>query len=398
MSIERPEGDGGDGGGRAVRGGAGGPNWTGATEWLRGTGPASDVVLSSRVRLARNLAGFPFMPRASRSDRAEILELCRQRIMSEGSGPGPGGGVLDTSGGGAEPGARLLWLDLHRTATLERALLVERQLISKQHATGKLSTGSGGADEPRGVALSQPGERVGIMVNEEDHLRVQVIRSGLDLRGALDEIDAVDDRLESSLDFAFGARFGYLTACPTNVGTGIRLSVMLHLPALKLTGEIEKVKHAAEAMSLAVRGHHGEGSQASGDLYQLSNQTTLGKTEHVLLSEMQGEIVPQVIEYERRARAALLDRRRGETEDTVHRALGLLRHARLLQSDGAMDLLSKVRLGVLTGLIEGVEERVVNQLWLHIQPAHLQIVTGREMTQRERRTARANLTRARFGG
>jgi len=359
------------------------PDWSGGTEWLRGNGPEADVVLSSRVRLARNIGGFPFMPRASRSDRAAVLDLCRRRLTASG--------FLD--GGGDRS---LVWIDVHRASRLERALLVERQLISRQHAEGKLSTGVGGADEPRGVAISSPDERVGVMVNEEDHLRVQVIRSGLDLQGALERIDALDDRLESKLDFAFSARFGYLTACPTNVGTGIRLSVMMHLPALKMTGEIEKVKRAAEDMSLAVRGHHGEGTEAHGDLYQLSNQTTLGKSEHVLLSEMQGEIVPQVIEYERRARAALLERRKDETADAVMRALGVLRHARLLQAEEALNLLSKARLGVLSGLIEGVEERRVNELWLHTEPAHLQRVVGRELSQRERRVARADLVRQRL--
>ncbi|MEM7754643.1 MAG: protein arginine kinase [Planctomycetota bacterium] len=375
--------------GSAANGGVSGssPDWTSGTEWLTGAGPHADVVLSSRVRLARNLAGFPFMPRASRSDRAEVLELCRQRLTAAG-----------VFGGGDGNGDGLSWIDLHRATRLDRALLVERQLISKQHATGKLSTGTGGADEPRGVAMSLPDERLGVMVNEEDHLRMQVIRSGLDLQGALEEIDGIDDRLEAQLDFAYSARFGYLTACPTNVGTGIRLSVMMHLPALKMTGEIEKVKQAAEDMSLAVRGHHGEGSDAHGDLYQLSNQTTLGKSEHVLLSEMQGEIVPQVIEYERRARAALLERRRTETEDAVMRALGILRHARLLQAEEAMNLLSKVRLGVLTGLIDGIDQQAVNAMWLHIEPAHLQRVVGAELSQRERRAARAELVRTRLSG
>jgi protein arginine kinase len=383
--AERPEGTPageGSGGGEPDYGRI---EWdlSGTTEWLRGEGTAASVVLSSRVRLARNLAGFPFMPRASRADRAEVMELCRQRLM---------GGETFTAGGGAR------WLDVHKAGSLTRALLVERQLISQQHATGKLSTGAGGHDEPRGVAVSMPDERVGVMVNEEDHLRMQAIRSGLDLRGALSDIDEVDDRLEARLDFAFGSRFGYLTACPTNVGTAVRMSVMLHLPALKLTGEIDKVKRAAEDMSLAVRGHHGEGSKSAGDLYQLSNQTTLGKTEHVLLSEMQGEVVPQVVEYELRARQALLDRRRTETEDQVMRALGTLRHARLLQTAEAMDLLSKVRLGILAGIITDVDQSVVNELWLHVQPAHLQAVLRRQMNQRQRRSGRAELVRERLGG
>ncbi len=360
------------------------PTYEAGTEWLRGVGDAADVVLSSRVRLARNLGAFPFVARTNRSQKQQVLELCRGTIMG-GSGRELGGA-----------GSVMMWVDLHESSPIERDLLVERHLISRQHARGKQGAGGAtGAEEPRAAAVSLPDERLSIMVNEEDHLRVQVMRSGLGLAEAWSEIDRVDDRLEAALDYAYSARYGYLTACPTNVGTGVRMSVMLHLPALRITGNIEKIKRAAQDMSLAVRGFYGEGSEAAGDFYQISNQTTLGKTEQVLLHELQQEIVPRVIEYERAARKTLQTKRRVHLEDQVFRALGALTHARLLSTEEAMQLLSQVRLGAVAGVLD-VDPRLVNQLMLLTQPAHLQKIVGREMDQDERRVARAELVRKRL--
>jgi protein arginine kinase len=234
------------------------------------------------------------------------------------------------------------------------------------------------------------------MVNEEDHLRLQVIHSGLELGKTLAEAGELDDRLEAGLDFAFSPRFGYLTACPTNVGTGIRLSVMLHLPGLRLTGNIDKVKRAASDMSLAVRGFYGEGSEAAGDLYQISNQTTLGKTERVLLHELEQEIIPKVIEYERAARKSLMTKRRADLEDQVHRAVGLLTSARLMSTEEAMQLLSLARLGIVCGLLDRPSQRVINQLLLLSQPAHLQRALNQDLDQERRRAARAQLLRTRL--
>lgn len=350
-------------------------------EWLRGTGDASDVVISSRVRVARNLAGFPFMTTAGRIDRTQVLELCKRRLL----------------GLSVAPGGRVLWVDLHQASPDERDALVERQLVSRNHAKGKLSTGTGGPDEPRGVAVLLPDERVSVMVNEEDHLRIQSIRSGLALDACLDDVDRLDDELEKGLDFAFHPRFGYLTACPTNVGTGLRLSVMLHLPGLKMTGELEKASRAAHDMGLAVRGFHGEGSEAAGEFYQVSNQTTLGKSDALLLRELNEEIVPRLVGYERHARAKLLGDRKLATHDAVARALGTLRHARLLRASEAMDLLGMVRLGVVGGLIDDVALTEIHALMLAIQPAHLQRLTERTLSAKERRSARADLCRRRLG-
>jgi protein arginine kinase len=382
--------------------------------WLAGTGPHADVVVSSRLRLARNLAGFPFGGKSTIEQRQQLLALmheCLPRIV-----PAAGG----------EP---LVWCDVHKLSQFERMLLVERHLISKEHAKGHqpatsasgggpgTPAGGGGAGAlgpvvaamgsvggpadagpsvPRAVAFSLPEESLSIMVNEEDHLRLQVLQSGLALGKAWELADAVDDQLEAMVEYAFAPRFGYLTACPTNVGCGVRMSAMLHLPALKLTGEMDKVKKACRDMQLAVRGFYGEGSEAAGDLFQISNQTTLGKSEPQILNDLSEDILPQVIGYERLARQLLLEKRRRTLEDQVFRALGTLRHARLLSPDEALTLLSLVRLGVLTGLITDLTDAAVLPLFLLTQPAHLQRMLGCELDQQARREARADLVRQRL--
>ena len=335
-------------------------------EWLKNEGPSSDVVMSSRVRLARNFAGFPFVNRAKREDRTQIMAMAEHHILQ------------------AQIAPEILWVDLLELPEIERLVLVERHLISAQHAKG---------DEPRGLAVSNPDERLAIMVNEEDHLRIQCMRSGLCLTDVYREIDQVDDRIESHVDYAFSPRFGYLAACPTNVGTGIRVSVMLHLPALKLTGELEKVRRAARAMNLAIRGFYGEGSEAAGDFFQISNQTTLGKTEEQIVMDFEQNLIPKIIEYERLARQKLISKRRVMLEDRVYRALGTLRHARLLRAEEALEFLSYVRVGIALGLIEDVEMEAVNRLVLLTQPAHLQKVLHQELNQARRRIERAALVR-----
>ncbi|MFG0244807.1 MAG: protein arginine kinase [Phycisphaerales bacterium JB052] len=356
--------------------------FTNNAEWLKGAGDASDVVMSSRVRLARNIAGFPFTPQASRIDRTQILEACKSRILS-----------MHTS-----PPTRFMWVDLHKVQREDRDLLVERQLMSRQHARGKLSTGQGGLDEPRGVAVLVPDERISIMVNEEDHIRLQTIKSGLALNECLREANDLDDLIECGIDYAFHPRFGYLTACPTNVGTGLRLSVMLHLPGLKLTGELDKVRRAAHDMGLAVRGFYGEGSESPGEFYQISNQTTLGKSDEMILREMEREIIPRVVGYERAARKNLITNRREQIEDQIWRSLGTLRYARMMKTDEAMQLLSLVRLGVITGLLHDIKIEHVHALLLSTQPTHLQRTTGRVLTQQQRRHERANLIRSKLTG
>ena len=236
------------------------------------------------------------------------------------------------------------------------------------------------------------------MVNEEDHLRIQVLRSGLQLEEAWEQINRIDDKLESTLDFAFHPRFGYLTACPTNVGTGIRVSVMLHLPALKLTGEIEKVFRAAKDMRLAVRGLYGEGTEATGDFYQISNQTTLGKSEDEIISEFKNQVIPKIIAYEDHARKMLLSERLAALDDKVWRALGLLRSARLIEAEETLIALSHVRLGVNLHRVKEIDINKVNELFLLTQEAHLQKVLGKKLDGDARRAARAEFIRNRLNG
>jgi protein arginine kinase len=336
-------------------------------EWLRGTGPESDIVISSRVRLARNLAAFPFTNRASANQKAEIEVMLRERI-----------GKLEV-----EP--RLSYVNVPGLTALDRQFLVERQLISRELAT---------ADGPRGVALGQQ-ETVSLMVNEEDHLRLQVMRSGFALDEAWQDIDRVDDLLEERLTYAFSQEFGYLTACPTNVGTGMRASVMLHLPALVLTKQIEKVFRALQKINLAVRGLYGEGSRASGDFYQISNQVTLGKSETTILTEIR-EVIPQIISYERQARSTLVRETRQALQDRVSRAFGTLCSATMMTSEETMDLLSSVRLGINLGLLDDVTIPTVNELFIHTQPAHLQKLMGSALDGEERNAARARYLRGRL--
>jgi protein arginine kinase len=336
-------------------------------EWLRGTGPESDVVVSTRIRLARNLAAFPFTNRASAHQRAEIEALLRDRL-----------GKLD-------PLPPVQYASLGGLPLLDRQFLVERQLVSRELANG---------DGPRGVAFDDR-ESVSIMVNEEDHLRLQVMRSGLDLDAAWQDIDRVDDVLEQKVSYAFSDEFGYLTACPTNVGTGMRASVMLHLPALGLTKQIEKVFRALQKINLVVRGLYGEGSRASGDFYQISNQVTLGKSEATALSEIR-EVNQQIIAYERQARHALMRENRQGIQDRVARAFGTLQSATMMTSEETMELLSSVRLGVNLSLIDDLSILTVNELFLHTQPAHLQKLMGATLDGEERNAARARYLRTRL--
>jgi protein arginine kinase len=240
-----------------------------------------------------------------------------------------------------------------------------------------------------------PQETVSIMINEEDHLRLQVMRSGFALDEAWQEIDKLDDLLEQRVSYAFSEEFGYLTACPTNVGTGMRASVMLHLPALVLTKQIEKVFRALQKINLAVRGLYGEGSRASGDFYQISNQVTLGKSEATILGDIR-EVIPQIINYERQARASLVREKKHDLQDRVSRAYGTLCSATMMTSEETMDLLSSVRLGINLGLLDDLTIPTVNELFIQTQPAHLQKLMGASLDGEARNAARARYLRTRL--
>ncbi|MBI2191718.1 MAG: protein arginine kinase [Planctomycetes bacterium] len=337
-------------------------------EWLRGEGPEGDIVISSRIRLARNVDGYHFLTKATLEQKRDIESLVRRKFREIEFSP------------------EISYLSLARLNEVDRSMLVERHLMSKEHseATGE-----------RGLAINAQ-ETLSIMVNEEDHLRIQVFRCGMDLEACWKQIDEVDSLIEQRLPYSYHSQFGYLSACPTNVGTGLRASVMLHLPALGLTKQIEKVFRAVAKINLAVRGLYGEGTQATGSFYQISNQTTLGKTEEDLIHNITS-VVPNIIRYERRARESLAAETEKRLEDKVWRALGILRTARRMSSTEALELLSHLRLGVHMNLIRGISIRELNELVLFSQPAHLQKQSGKKLAAPERDQARADYLRQRLG-
>ncbi|MCE9638495.1 MAG: protein arginine kinase [Planctomycetes bacterium] len=338
-------------------------------EWLRGTGADSDIVISSRIRLARNLRGHRFGIQADPEERAAIEDEVRAGL-----------------GRTAFP-EEMLYIPLADAPPLDAEVLVERHLISKELAR---------AEGPRGVCYA-PGENVSIMVQEEDHLRIQVLRSGLQLDTAWEAADAADTRISRHLDYAYSARYGYLTCCPTNVGTGMRASVMLHLPALVYTKHVEKVFQAGAKMSLAVRGLYGEGTQPSSDFFQISNQVCLGVTETDVIDRLQ-RVVPQFIQYERKVREALLQSDRAALEDKCWRAYAALRAARTITSEETLEMLSAVRLGVNLGLLPTrLTIEIVNELFIVSQPAHLQRLSTGPIDPKARDVARATLLRTKLG-
>ncbi len=333
-------------------------------QWLRGVGPESDIVISSRVRLARNLTGHPFITRATEADRRQVLES------------------VNAAAPGLFGAKNIYVVDMQELSPLDRQYLLERQLVSAEIVE---------AEGPRGVLIDR-GEQFSVMINEEDHIRMQSMTSGLDTDTVWKRINDVDDKLESELDFAFSEQLGYLTACPTNVGTGLRVSVMLHLPALVLSKEIDKVFRSLQKVNLAVRGIYGEGSQALGDFYQISNQVTLGQSELDLMQRV-GDIIPQIIQYERKTREYLMDQKQDAVLDQCSRALGLLSTARTISTEEAMHHLSSVRLGVNMNILDAPDIPTVNDLLLHIQSAHLQKLFGSELTAPQRDSARAEYLR-----
>lgn len=338
-------------------------------EWLRGVGPMSDVVVSSRIRLARNLANHPFLTTAGQDDRARIYRDAAEAMTSTPIGAGDA------------------VIDLQQTDAMGRYVLVERHLISRQHAA---------AEGSRGVTIA-PDETRAVMINEEDHLRIQGLRSGLQLGPLWEEMTAVDDALSQRLVFAFDRQLGYLTACPTNVGTGIRVSVMLHLPALRLTKEIERVARAARDLKLAVRGLYGEGTEAAGDLYQVSNQTTLGKSEEAIIQTFSETIIPNIVGYERAARETLVRNHTSQLDDRIWRAYGVLAHARRIGSGETQTLLSPIRMGLHLGRFKEFDHQTLHEIFLYTQPAHLQKMFGRSLDEDERAVNRADYIRKRLG-
>ena len=328
--------------------------------WLTAEGAESDVVVSTRVRLARNLAGHRFVSRADLDERRELVE--KLRAAAAPALPAP-----DTE-----------YYDLDLAPALDRQLLVERHLISREHAD---------AEGPRGALIAE-GETISLMINEEDHLRMQALRAGFEVAAAWERVNRLDDAIEAQAPYAFDSQYGYLTACPTNVGTGLRVSVMLHLPALSMTRELQRVFAAAAKIDFIVRGLYGEGTQGHGDFYQLSNQKTLGRSEEEILSNLD-VVIPQIIRYERKVRAALFNEHRMQVEDRIGRAVGILANARMVSSEEALHLLSQLRLGINLGLVKDLEIAAISRLFIITRPAHLQKLEGRELDAQARDRARA---------
>jgi protein arginine kinase len=336
--------------------------------WLEGSGPHADIVLSTRVRLARNLQAHAFAPRIRDAERLQILDQVRQ--VAENF-TGLKGGIS---------------LDLNGLTPLSRRILLERHLISKE-LTSEGDTPSRGS----GLILG-PRDTIGIMVNEEDHLRLQALLSGLCLRDAYKRVDRLDEELGDQLPYAYHQEFGFLTSCPTNVGTGLRASILVHLPGLVLTKEIGKVLQGISQVGLTFRGLHGEGSEVVGNFFQVSNQTTLGKGEEDLLEHLE-KIVAQVIHLEQNARQVLLRDAPAVIEDKIWRAYGLLRYARSLSFDEVMNLLSGVRLGVSLNLLSGLRVYTLNKIMIYAQSAHLEQAAGRSLSESESDLHRATYVR-----
>lgn len=338
-----------------------------AAEAARRTGPQDKIVMSSRVRLARNLRGHSFPGWAKKAERVRACELMRGAVE-------------------ALPGMENAFSESMEALTpLDKQILVERHLISREHA----AKGAGSA-----MVLSKD-ESLCVMINEEDHLRMQSLRPGFQLREAYLGIDQADTGLEKRLDFAFSQELGYLTACPTNLGTGIRVSAMLHLPALVLAEQINQIIQAVNKLGLAVRGLYGEGTEALGNVFQVSNQMTLGESEQEIVERL-NKVVAQVIEHEDNARASLLEKKPKMVFNHIGRAYGNLANAHIISSKETMNLLSLFRLGLELGMFPGADHALAEELFILTQPAHLQLQFSEKLSAEERDILRADMVRERL--
>lgn len=348
--------------------------------WLRHAGPDADIVVSCRVRLARNVDGVKFVPKLDSDDALRLAARIRPVLVE------------------ARLDGETRWVDVAEASPVLRLLMLERNLASRDlvrpEALDRLLPG-------RAVAFGES-ETVSVMVNEEDHLRIQALAPGFDLDLAWERARALDRFLEARVPFATSPKLGYLTGCPTNVGTGLRASAMLHLPALGLVRkELEKVFAAAQRTGLAVRGMHGEGSRAAGDLYQISNQITLGRSEAQLVEDLRS-LVPVIVDFERKLRAALVEEMRAALTDRVLHSVGVLKTARSMPTDDALAHLSNVRLGVTLGLCRAATLDLLNVLAVHVQKGHLQVLAaahgeGALLETSERDKLRAAYLRQRLG-
>ena len=336
-------------------------------ETARRKGPHDRIVMSSRVRLARNVRDGAFPGWAKKPERIKVLEIIRPAVEM----------LPEMKAAFSE--------SMDNLSTLDKQILVERHLISREHAAK--SSGSG-------VVLNHD-ETLCVMINEEDHMRMQALRPGLQLRQAWQAIDRVDSELEKKLDYAFNSDLGYLTACPTNIGTGIRVSAMLHLPGLVLAEQINPIIQSVNKLGLAVRGLYGEGTEALGNVFQVSNQMTLGESESAIVERLE-KVLAQIIEHEENARGTLLEKKSKMVYNHIGRAYGILANAHSISSKETMNLLSLMRLGVDVTLFPGVDRALVDELFILTQPAHLQKQHSEKLSAEERDLLRADMVRERL--
>lgn len=333
-------------------------------DWMTGKSKDNAVVITSRIRLARNIRDVPFPGWAMKEQRKEILEIIMPEIT----------GLSKMKDGYAQ--------ELSQLDSLQKQVLVERHLISREQA----ARGDGCA------AVVNRKQSLSLMVNEEDHLRMQSIFAGMHLREAYELIDSIDRELETKLNYAYDANLGYLTACPTNLGTGMRASAMLHLPALVITEQIGQVLQAVSRIGLAVRGLFGEGTESLGDLFQISNQSTLGESEEVIIDRLE-RVIKQVANHERNARLKMMGEDSDHLTNRISRAYGLLKHAHLFDSKEAFTHISLIRLGADLGYFPEGTMQICDELMMEIQPAHLQLYAGKELEPEKRDLIRAEIIR-----
>src|SRR5438128_5984655 len=336
-------------------------------ETARRKGPYDRIVMSSRVRLARNLKEAAFPGWAKKAERIKTLEVIRPAVEA------------------LPQMAERFSETMDNLTLLDKNILVERHLISREHAAK--SAGSG-------LVLNRE-ETLCVMINEEDHLRMQALRPGLQLRQAWTAIDQADSMLEKKLEFAFSPELGYLTACPTNIGTGIRVSAMLHLPGLVLAEQINPIIQSVNKLGLAVRGLYGEGTEALGNVFQVSNQMTLGESESAIVERLE-KVMSQIIEHEENARGTLIEKKPKMVYNHIGRAYGILANAHSISSKETMNLLSLMKLGVDVGLFSGVDRSLVDELFILTQPAHLQKQHSEKLSAEERDLLRADMVRERL--
>ncbi len=336
--------------------------------WLTGEGNNSEIVLSSRVRLARNISNLPFPSVAKSEDREKVITFVRKAIQKDSQLKS---GQLYSSS---------------ELSGLDKDFLIERHLVSPEFMR---------EGDTRALFIGEE-EKISLMINEEDHLRIQALRSGLEIKSAFESADKIDTGLSSTLEFDFDPEFGYLTSCPTNVGTGMRASVLIHLPGLVLTKEIENVISQVTKLGLTVRGFYGEGSEVLGNLFQISNQTTLGKSEEDLIESLE-KVTQQIIEYENNSRKTLYREAKEQIEDKIWRAFGILQNARVITSNEVTNLLSAIRLGLGMGTLTEISLGTINQILLISFPAHLQKYFNKEMEPNERDILRAEFIRKKLG-